>query len=105
MSAAGGSGASLEGENTNRSARSFQRSIPLRKIEAARLSHPARAVDAAIPMSSLRRVIKLLTASSGHHRNYSSGMESDQDNVIHREENEQNETTEMHDARGIVAAE
>src|ERR1700688_1791387 len=104
MSVAGGSGASLDVENTNRSTCSFQRSIPLRKIEAARLSHPARAVDAAIPMSSFRRVINLLTAASGHHRNYSSRMESDQDNVIHREENEQNETTEMHDARGIVTA-
>src|ERR1700719_1360451 len=104
MSAAGGSGASLDVENTNRSTCSFQRSIPLRNIEAARLSHPARAVVAAIPKSNFRRVIKLLTASSGHHRNYSSRMESDQDNVIHREENEQNETAQMHDARGVVAA-
>ena len=105
MSAAGGSGASLDVENTNRSTRSFQRPIPLRKIEAARLSHPARAVVAAIPRSSFRRVIKLLTAPPGDHRNYSSWMENNQDNVVYGEEEEQNETTQVHDARGIVAAE
>ena len=105
MSVAGGSGASLDVENTNRSTRSFQRSIPLRKIEAARLSHPARAVVAAIPRSSFRRVIKLLTAPPGDHRNYSSWMENNQDNVVYGEEEEQNETTQVHDARGIVAAE
>ena len=105
MSEAGGSGASLYVENNDRSTRSFQRSIPLRKIEAARLSHPARAVDAAIPMSSFRLVIKLLTAPSGDHRENSSRMQYDQDNVVHSEEKEQDETTEMHDARGIVAAE
>src|SRR3981081_2515726 len=105
MSEVGSSGASLEVENTNRSTRSFQRSIPLRKIEAARLSHPARAVVAAIPTSSFRLVIKLLPAPTGHHRKNSSRMERDQDNVVYGEEEEQNETTQVHDARGIVAAE
>src|SRR5712692_412546 len=103
MSAADGSGASLLVENRSRSTRSFQRSIPERNIDAARLSHPARAVEAAIPSSSFRLVIKLATAPSGHHRKDSSRMQGDQDNVRCREEREQNETGQVHDARGIVA--
>src|ERR1700686_600046 len=97
MSAAGGSGAGLDPEKPNRSTHSFQRSIPLGKIEAARLSHPARAVVAAMPTSSFRLVIKLLTAPPGDHRNNSSWMESDQDNVVYGEEEEQNGETQVND--------
>jgi len=31
-------------------------------------------------------------------------MENNQDNVVYGEEEEQNQTTQVHDARGIVAA-
>src|SRR5579863_1414433 len=104
MSAAGASGANVVVENRDRPTRSFQRSIPERNIEAARLSHPASAVVAAMPKISLRLVIELATASPGYHRENRSRMQSDQHDVSCREEPEQNQTREMHHARGIVAA-